>query len=156
MRFGTLIKRSRAWRVIRLGTSRLLRRAVEGADDATIERRFGSRLIQRAMFSAMAAAFEPDAAAGFEGRLVYELQRPASGGPPTRWTIEVLDGCATARPGASDDAALMLRFRLSDFIRVAAGAIDAAEPLLRDRASFEGDFALAARLPEMFGAPSPH
>jgi hypothetical protein len=27
-------------------------------------------------------------------------------------------------------------------------------PLLEDRASFEGDFALAARLPEMFGAPS--
>ena len=41
-------------------------------------------------------------------------------------------------------------------VRVAAGTIDPAVPLLRDRASFEGDFSLAAKLPEMFGAPSPY
>jgi hypothetical protein len=29
-------------------------------------------------------------------------------------------------------------------------------PLLEGRASFDGDFALAARLLEMFGAPSPY
>jgi alkanesulfonate monooxygenase SsuD/methylene tetrahydromethanopterin reductase-like flavin-dependent oxidoreductase (luciferase family) len=149
-------RRMRARRAVREGTIKLLARAVDGAEDATLERRFGSRIAQRAMFSAMAASFEPDAAGGFEGRLVYELDRPATGAPPSRWTIEVLDGRAVARPGAASHPALTIRFALSDFVRVAAGAIDAAVPLLRDRASFEGDFSLAARLPEMFGAPSPY
>jgi hypothetical protein len=66
----------------------------------------------------------------------------------------VSDGHATARPGASADAALRLRFDLADFVRIAAGTLDPAVPLMADRASFDGDFALAARLPEMFGAPS--
>ncbi len=150
------LARDRARRAARERAIRLLARAVDGAEDAAIERRFGSRIVQRAMFSAMAAAFEPDAAGGFEGRLVYELDRPATGAEPSRWTIEVLDGRAVARPGAASDPALTIRFPLSDFVRVAAGTIDPAVPLLRDRASFEGDFSLAAKLPEMFGAPSPY
>jgi alkanesulfonate monooxygenase SsuD/methylene tetrahydromethanopterin reductase-like flavin-dependent oxidoreductase (luciferase family) len=148
--------RVRARRAVRERAIKLLSRAVDGAGDAALERRFGSRIAQRAMFSAMAAAFEPDAAGGFEGRLVYELDRPATGAPPSRWTIEVLDGRAVARPGAASNPALTIRFALSDFVRVAAGTIDPAVPLLRDRASFEGDFSLAAKLPEMFGAPSPY
>jgi hypothetical protein len=140
----------------RRGATKLLARMVDGASDEQVERRFSSGVALRAIFAGMARSFEPDQAAGFRGRLVYELARPATGRPPARWTIEVLDGGATARPGASDGAALIVRFTLSDFVRIAAGAIDPAEPLLADRASFEGDFALAARLPEMFGAPSPY
>ena len=102
----------------------------------------------------MARSFEPEAAGGFQGSLVYELARPATDAEAMRWTIEVSDGHATARPGDSDDAALRLRFNLADFARIAAGTIDPAVPLMADRASFDGDFALAARLPEMFGAPS--
>jgi alkanesulfonate monooxygenase SsuD/methylene tetrahydromethanopterin reductase-like flavin-dependent oxidoreductase (luciferase family) len=148
--------RSRVKRSARERAIKLLAQAVDGADDATVERRFGSGIVQRAMFSAMAAAFEPDAAGGFEGQLVYELDRPATGAPPSRWTIEVLDGRAVARPGGAHTPALTIRFALSDFVRVAAGTIDPAVPLLRDRASFEGDFSLAAKLPEMFAAPSPY
>ncbi len=135
---------------------KLLARMIDGADDAEIERRFGSRWAQRAMFSGMARAFEPDAAAGFQGTLVYELARPATHSTPTRWTIEVLNGDAAARPGADPDPALTVHFTLADFVRIAAGTMDPAVPLMEARASFEGDFALAARLPEMFGAPSPY
>ena len=149
-------RRVRARRAVREGAIKLLARAAEGANNATPALLFCSRIAQRAMFSAMAAAFEPDAAGGFEGRLVYELDRPATGAPPSRWTIEVLDGRAVARPGAAGQPALTIRFPLSDFVRVAAGRLDPAVPLLRDRASFEGDFSLAAKLPEMFGAPSPY
>jgi hypothetical protein len=148
--------RARARRAARERAIKLLARAVDGADDASLERRFGSRIVQRALFSAMAASFEPDAAGGFEGSLVYELGRPATGARPTRWTIEVLDGRAVARAGGVPDPALTVHFPLSDFVRVAAGTMDPAVPLLRDRASFEGDFSLAAKLPEMFGAPSPY
>ncbi len=135
---------------------KLLARLVADATDAQLERRFGSPVAQRALFAGMARSFEPDAAGGFQGKLVYELARPVTGGRPIRWTIEVLHGRAAARPGGAGDAALTLRFQLADFVRVAAGTIDAAAPLLEDRASIDGDFALAARLPEMFGAPSPY
>jgi alkanesulfonate monooxygenase SsuD/methylene tetrahydromethanopterin reductase-like flavin-dependent oxidoreductase (luciferase family) len=143
-----------ARRAAREAARKMLARLVDGASDEKLEHRFGSAVAQRAIFTGMVRAFEPEAAAGFQGRLVYELSRPATSAEPARWTIEVLDGHATARPGAAEDAALTIRLTLSDFVRVAAGTIDPAVPLLSDRASFEGDFALAARLPEMFGAPS--
>jgi hypothetical protein len=131
---------------------RALARAVARADDAKLERRFGSRSAQRLMFGAMALAFEPAAAEGFEGSLGYELTRPATGGAPSHWVVEVSARRARARPGAAADAALQLRLTVSDFVRIAAGAIDPATPLLQNRASFKGDLGLAARLPEMFGA----
>jgi alkanesulfonate monooxygenase SsuD/methylene tetrahydromethanopterin reductase-like flavin-dependent oxidoreductase (luciferase family) len=147
----------RARRAARARGLQLLARIVDGASDAELERRFGSALAQRAMFTGMARSFEPDAAAGFQGRLVYELARPATGAPLTRWTIEVSDGRAAVVSGDDvADPALTVRFQLADFVRVAAGKLDPAAPLLENRASFEGDFALAARLPEMFGAPSPY
>jgi alkanesulfonate monooxygenase SsuD/methylene tetrahydromethanopterin reductase-like flavin-dependent oxidoreductase (luciferase family) len=147
---------SRARRAARERSVELLGWLVKGASDAQVERRFGSSLVQRTMFSAMARSFEPDAAAGFRGRLVYELTRDATRAQPTHWTIEVMDGQAAARPGRAADAALTVRFGLADFVRIAAGKLDPALPLLEKRASFEGDFGLAARLPEMFGAPSPY
>jgi hypothetical protein len=148
LRFGISSVAGEARRV----APKLLAKFVDGAPDAQLERRFGSPLAQRVIFAAMARSFVPAAAGGFQGALVYELG--LSHGPPVRWTIEVLNGRAVARPGGVADAALTLRFSLADFIRIAAGALDPAVPLLQGRASFEGDFALAAKLPEMFGAPS--
>jgi alkanesulfonate monooxygenase SsuD/methylene tetrahydromethanopterin reductase-like flavin-dependent oxidoreductase (luciferase family) len=147
---------AQAKRAARDSVVKLLGRLVDGASDAEVERRFGSAIAQRAMFAGMARSFEPDAAGGFQGRLVYELARPQTGAQPARWTIEVSDGGATALRGAAPEAALTVRFNLADFVRIAAGTLDPAVPLLADRASFDGDFALAARLPEMFGAPSPY
>ncbi len=143
-----------ARRIVRERGTALLARVVDGAQDVDLERRFGSAIAQRTMFAGMARAFEPEAAGGFQGQLVYELTRPATAQEPTRWTIEVLDGHASARPGGSPEPALTVRFNLADFVRVAAGLLDPAAPLLAGRASLQGDFALAARLPEMFGAPS--
>jgi len=134
----------------------LLARFVDGASDVQIERRFGSPLAQRVLFTSMAHSFVPRAAGGFQGDLVYELRRPATGAPPIRWTIQVSDGHAGAHPGSASDPKLTLHFQLADFLRIAAGKIDPAVPLLQNRASFEGPLALAARLGEMFGAPSPY
>ena len=56
-----------------------------------------------------------------------------------------------------DHVCLVKNFRYAvgrTLLEVPAGTLDPAVPLMADRASFEGDFALAARLPEMFGAPS--
>jgi SCP-2 sterol transfer family protein len=131
---------------------RLFVRWVERAEDSKLERRFGSRLAQRAIFRTMTARFDPNAAAGFEGTVCYELRRPATGASPLRWTIEISGRRARARRGLSDDAAVRLRLSLADFIRIGAGTLDPAIPVLQGRASFQGDFGLAVRLPEMFGA----
>jgi alkanesulfonate monooxygenase SsuD/methylene tetrahydromethanopterin reductase-like flavin-dependent oxidoreductase (luciferase family) len=143
-----------AQRSARRGATQLLGRLVDGASDEQVERRFSSPLAQRALFAGLARSYQPEALPEFEGRLVYELARPAAQEPPARWTIHVHNGRATAHQGADSNAKLTIRFTLADFVRIAAGAIDPAEPLLADRASFDGDFALAAKLPEMFGAPS--
>jgi hypothetical protein len=146
-----MVNRNGRVRVMR----RLLAKFVDGADDATLERRFGSRLAQRVMFSAMAARFNPSAAGGFQGRIVYELGRQATGAPPLQWTVKVSGRRARARRGASDDAAVTLRVTLADFVRIGAGTIDPATPVLQGRASFQGDFGLVVRLPEMFRASPP-
>jgi len=140
-------------REARRGATLLLGRLVDGATDEQVERRFSASLAQRALFAAMARSYAPNVEPRFEGRLVYVLERPATEQAPVRWTIHVHEGRATAYEGADSRPKLTVRFRLSDFVRIAAGKIDAAEPLLSNRASFEGDFALAAKLPEMFGAP---
>jgi alkanesulfonate monooxygenase SsuD/methylene tetrahydromethanopterin reductase-like flavin-dependent oxidoreductase (luciferase family) len=145
-----------ARRVARRRVVALLARLVADADDAALERRFGPAVAQRAIFAGMARSFEPDAAGGFQGHIVYELASPATGAGPARWTIEVRDGHASARAGSTPDPALTVHFRLADFVRVAAGTLDPAVALLEDRASITGDFTLAVRLPEMFGAPSPY
>jgi hypothetical protein len=151
---GAAVEQGR--RAAREQATRLLARLVDGAGDEAVERRFGTGVAQRAMFAGMTRAFEPGAAGGFQGAIVYALARPATGGEPQSWTVEILDGHASARPGVAGDAALTVRFNLADFVRIAAGTLDPAVPLLENRGSFEGDFDLAVKLPEMFGAPSPY
>jgi hypothetical protein len=133
----------------------LLRRVSAGASEAQIERRFSPAPVQSVLFGTMARGFVPEAADGFRGAVRYELARPATGATAIVWTIEVEALRASAHRGATAEAELIVRFRLADFIAIAAGAIDPAQPLLTDRASVAGDLGLAARLPEMFGAPSP-
>src|SRR5438270_12368482 len=98
---------------------RLLARIVASWSDDRLERRFGSRLGQRAMFAGMARSFVPEAAGGFAGELQYELARPATGAPPVRWTIEVAGRRAAARPGAAARPRLTISMELADFMRVA-------------------------------------
>jgi hypothetical protein len=141
---------------VRRWVLKLLGRMVDGASETQIERRFGSALVQRAIFFGMARSFDPSAASGFEGRIVYELTRPASGGEPLSWTIDVSAGRATAQRGVASDAKLTVRLQLADFMRVATGALDPVVPVLQGRASVSGDFGLASRLAMMFGAgPAP-
>lgn len=129
----------------------LLRALARGASDARLERWFGSRIVQRAIFTAMARGLDPQAAGEFEGAIVYELR---GAGAASSWTIEVRDGRAATRRGGAGGASITIRMGVADFVRVAAGLLDPAVPLLQARASISGDLALAVRLPEMFGVRS--
>ena len=121
--------------------------------DAELERRFGRRVVQRAMFEGMARAYVPEASGGFEGRIAYELRR---NGATDRWTIEISGARASAIAGDGREADLVLRMPVADFARLAAGTIAPLIPFLEGRASVEGNVDVAMRLGEMFGGPSPY
>jgi alkanesulfonate monooxygenase SsuD/methylene tetrahydromethanopterin reductase-like flavin-dependent oxidoreductase (luciferase family) len=126
---------------------------VRGASDEQLERRFGNRLAQRAIFEGMARQFEPKFAFGFEGDIAYELAHHGDRRPPERWTVRVRGGGASALSGV--DGAPVITFRLSvpDFARLVAEVVDPQELLFAGRFEIEGDLSLATRIPEMFGAP---
>jgi hypothetical protein len=134
----------------------LLGRLVKGADDEQLERRFGGAAAQRVLFTGMAQMYAPEALPGFEGDVVYELTRPLTDGGTSSWTIEVRSARASVRGGGSGEAKVTLRLPVADFVRIGAAELDPAMPLLNGRATLKGDLMLAARLPEMFGAPTPY
>ncbi|MEA2276969.1 MAG: hypothetical protein QOC78_1929 [Solirubrobacteraceae bacterium] len=125
---------------------------VRRSDDARLERTVGSERGLRLLFGAMAQAYVPERAGGFAGELEYQLRR--AGGDLVRWTVAVDGERATARAGAATDAALTVKMGVADFVRVAGRDLDAGKALLTGRMDLEGDFALAARLGEMFGQPA--
>ena len=125
---------------------------VRRSDDRRLERTAGSERGLRLLFGAMADAFEPDKALGFSGDLRYELR--ATDGTVRTWTVRIAGEEATALPGGDGPAALTLRLALADFVRMAGRDLDPGKALLSGRLDLEGDFALAARLGEMFGQPS--
>jgi putative sterol carrier protein len=100
----------------------------------------------------MARAYEPDKARGFAGELQYDLTR--SDGRPVPWTVRVDPRAAAVHPGQAAAPALTLKMTVADFLRMAAGDLDAGKALLTGRLDLAGDFALAQRLGEMFGQPT--
>jgi hypothetical protein len=133
----------------------VLARLIDGLSDEQIERRFGNRIAQQGLFSAMARSFQPRYAFGFEGEIEYRLTPAANGGEPSVWTIEVKDGSATLHRGAAREPAVTVRTPTADFMRMASGANPGAV-LMEGRTELEGDVSVAMRLVEMFGGPSPY
>ncbi len=128
-------------------------RLVRGASDAQLERRFGSDLAQRAIFTAMARQFEPKFAFGFAGDIAYELSHHGNGKAPSRWTVRVHDGAAAVVPGIGNSPAITFKLSIPDFARLVAEEADPQELLFSGRFGIEGDLGLATRVPEMFGGP---
>jgi hypothetical protein len=125
---------------------------VRRSDDRRLERTAGSDRGLRVIFGAMAQAYKPDKAGGFAGELEYELTR--SDGRVVSWTIALDAERARVRPGAASAPALKLKLGVADFVRLAGRDLDPGKALLTGRMDMEGDFALAARLGEMFGQPA--
>jgi hypothetical protein len=140
---------------IERGGRGVLARAVRGASDRQLERRFGNRVVQRALFTGMAQRFRPIPGFGFEGNVLYELTHLADGAEPDRWTIQVREGRARAVEGGAPDPAVTIRMSISDFARIAADDVKPPGLFFSGRLDIEGDFEVASRLPEMFGEPSP-
>jgi putative sterol carrier protein len=134
------------------GGERAFRAFVRGASDARLERTAGSDRGLRVLFAAMVHAYDPEQASGFTGELQYELRR--GDGRVALWTVHADPRRATARPGPAADPALTLRTSVADFVRIAAGDLEAGRALIAGRLDLAGDFALAQRLGDMFGRPA--
>jgi len=134
------------------GGERAFQAFVRRSDDARLERTAGSARGLRLLFGAMAHAYVPEGAGGFAGELEYRLRR--SSGRVASWTLAIDGDHAIARPGPASAPALTLKLSVADFVRMAGRDLDPGKALLVGRLDLEGDFALAARLGEMFGAPA--
>jgi SCP-2 sterol transfer family len=128
-------------------------RFVRRSTDERLERTVGSERGLRLVFRAMARAYRPDRAGDFNGDVRYELT-DAQGRERT-WTVSCSPAGASALPVAREAPALTIKLALADFIRVAGRDLDPVKALLSGRMELEGDFALAMRLAQMFGQPSP-
>jgi len=126
---------------------------VRRSDDRRLERTIGSQAGLRVVFAGMARRFAPERARGFEGDIQYELT-PRDGGLPRRWMVSISDGHASARAGRSPDPAVTFRMGLGDFVRLIGGELDPGRALMAGQLEVDGDFAIAARIGEMFGEPS--
>jgi putative sterol carrier protein len=125
---------------------------VRRASDTRLERTAGSDAGLRVLFAAMARAYEPDAGQGLAGEIEYDLTR--ADGRSVHWMVRVDRDRATARRGRAAAPALTLTTSVPDFLRMAAGDLDAGRALLTGRLDLTGDFALAHRLGQMFGRPA--
>jgi alkanesulfonate monooxygenase SsuD/methylene tetrahydromethanopterin reductase-like flavin-dependent oxidoreductase (luciferase family) len=128
-------------------------RLVTSRSDHQLERGFGPRA-QRVFFAGMIRAFDPAMAMGFEGELEFRLRRAAT--EETSWTIDVRGGRARVRAGAADEPVVSIRAGAADFLRLVAGEAQAPALALDGRLEIHGDLAIAPRIGEMFGGPSPY
>jgi putative sterol carrier protein len=122
---------------------------VRGRSDEQLDRLIGSGPGLRVLFKGMESAFVPEAAGGFSGEILYDLD---SSRGPRPWTVSVDSSRAVAEPRTSASPAVTLRARVPVFVRIAAGELDPARAMLDGRLEIEGDYTVAGRLGEMFGA----
>ncbi|MGH2925705.1 MAG: LLM class flavin-dependent oxidoreductase [Solirubrobacterales bacterium] len=125
---------------------------VRDRSDSQLHRLFDRGPGLPVIFKGMERAFVPGQAKGFEGEILYELRGRDA---PRSWTIRIGDGRASARRGAARDPAVTIRTSVPDFVRVAAREAFPPKLLLDGALVIEGDFAVASRLGEMFGALPP-
>jgi len=134
------------------GVERAFQAFVRASGDARLERTAGSDRGLALVFAAMARTYDPARAGGFRGELQFDLRR--ADGRLVPWSVLLDPGRATARRGSARAPALTLTLSVADFLRLAAGDLDAGRALLTGRLDLAGDFSLAQRLGEMFGRPT--
>jgi alkanesulfonate monooxygenase SsuD/methylene tetrahydromethanopterin reductase-like flavin-dependent oxidoreductase (luciferase family) len=144
----------------RLSGAQLLARAgeaglaamVRGRTDEQLYRMFDRGPGLAAIFKGMERAFVPGKARGFEGEIEYVLRGRHD---DRSWTVRIADGRAVARRGRATEPAVTFRASVPDFVRIAARVAHPPKLLLEGDLVIEGDYALAGRVGEMFGAPPP-
>jgi tetratricopeptide (TPR) repeat protein len=132
-------------------------RLITDYSDDELERRFGSAVAQRALFTAVTRSFQPRMAYGFEGEILFELMHTGErrDRPPDWWTLRIEGDRATARRRTAHEPATVLHLGVPDLMRLISGLANPVSLLLSRRVRAEGDILMGPRLPEMFGGVAP-
>ena len=125
---------------------------VRKRSDAQLERTLGSGPGLRLIFMGMQRSFIPEKAAGFQGSFQYELTGTRNG--HEEWVVQVDDGRATVAPGRAPKPDVTLRMSVPVFCRIAAQEIHPAKAMMEGQMEIDGNFEVASRMGEMFGADS--
>jgi putative sterol carrier protein len=99
----------------------------------------------------MEKMYRPGRAGKFRGEIEFTLTTARG---DEVWTVDIQDKRAVARRGGSDTAALQVKAKLTDFVRVGTGNADPVGAVLAGKLQVNGDFNVAAKLGEMFGGKS--
>jgi putative sterol carrier protein len=124
---------------------------IRARSDEQLDRLMGSKAGLKVAFGGMERAFVPEKSGGFNGAVQYELDGSRG---VRKWHVQIEGDRASARPGGTDEPAVTMRMTVPLFARVLAREVDPAKAMLEGRLDISGDFAVAARLGEMFGEPS--
>jgi hypothetical protein len=122
--------------------------------DEDLVRRFGTPRAQRVVFGAMARAFQPALAFGFEGEIEFELLPPddhVDASSSDWWTLEVRGRRAEAREGRASAPEMTLHVGVADFVRLGSGELQSLDLLESRRARLDGKLDVGIRMPSMFG-----
>jgi hypothetical protein len=125
---------------------------VRGRTDEQLYRIFDRGPGLAAIFKGMERAFVREKARGFEGEIEYVLRGRHD---DRSWTVLIADGRAVARRGRATDPVVTFRASVPDFVRIAARVAHPPKLLLEGDLVIEGDYAVAGRVGEMFGAAPP-
>jgi class 3 adenylate cyclase/tetratricopeptide (TPR) repeat protein len=131
---------------------------VSGRSDEELQRRFGSAVAQRALFTAMAQGFQPRMAFGFQGAIEIVLRAAGSQAnirPPDRWTLTITGRKATVHHEAAVNPAVSIRTDAPTFMRLFTGERNPLTAYMAGQVELEGDVTLGPRLVEMFGGVKP-
>jgi hypothetical protein len=92
------------------------------------------------------------------GASVGETASPADevAAEETSWTIEISGDRARVRAGRAREPVVGIRIGAADFLRLVTGEVQPPALALDGRLEIDGDLAVAPRIGEMFGAPSPY
>lgn len=121
---------------------------LERVGDGLLERTAGSRAGMRLFFVGMRSRYRPDRAKGFRGEIEFAFSTSRG---VEHWTVDCGDRAATIERRRSADPAVKVRVRFIDFLRIAAGDLDAGQAMARGRLGFQGDFGVATQIGAIFG-----
>ena len=127
---------------------------VAGKSNDDLERRFGSAIAQRVLFTTMAQGFQPRMAFGFNGSIQVHLGTQGTRAPAS-WALVIEGQRASARHESVADPALTISTDVATFMRIFAGEVNPLTAFLDGLVQLQGDVTLGPRLPELFGGVKP-
>ncbi len=127
--------------------------AIQGRTDeeivALVAERGGDAVLQ-AVFAGMAAAFQPERAAGQSAVIQYDV-RTAEG--VASWQLHVAGGACTLARGAAQPPRVTLSLALPDFLRLIYGQLDGMQAFMTGKLQLSGDIFFPQMMQSWFASP---